>query len=296
MNNDFDDLTIIILTFKTDLNILEKCLSSINSTIKIFIIENSDNFIHREGILDKYENVTIYCTGENLGYSNGNNFGINKVNTNYVLILNPDTICETNYFDNIKPYIQNKLNFSIIGSQYINETSFAPAGFFKKNLSMKNTKFKSDLHLYEVDWIVGCAMLIKLDEFKNKNIFDENFFLFFEEFDLCKKLKKNNKLVYSSPKLLVNHLGFKSSTRQVNEIDLIKLRSWHFMWSYFYYHKKNDGYFNAVKLTIGKVIRSIFKMIFYTIMNNEKKKILYKYRFLGAINSMSGKNSWFRIN
>ena len=101
--------------------------------------------------------------------------------------------------------------------------------------------------------------------------------------------------MYSSPKLLVNHLGFKSST-EVNEIDLIKLRSWHFMWSYFYYHKKNDGYFNAVKLTIGKVIRSIFKMIFYTIMNNEKKKILYKYRFLGAINSMSGKNSWFRIN
>ena len=65
-----------------------------------------------------------------MGYGNGNNYGINKVHTNYVLILNPDTECAPNYFENIKLYINNKLNFSIIGSQYTEDNSFAPAGFF----------------------------------------------------------------------------------------------------------------------------------------------------------------------
>ena len=271
MNNELDKLTVIVLTFKTDLEILEKCLSSIDPRVKTLIIENSNYFLHQEFISNKYKNVSIFCTGSNLGYSKGNNFGINKVQTNYVLILNPDTECSPDYFENIKIYINDKLNFSIIGSQYIKDKSFAPAGFFDKNLSLTNAKFIDDVNLYKVDWIVGCAMLIRLDKFENKNIFDENFFLFFEEFDLCKNLKKIGQLVYSSNKLLVNHFGFKSSTKDVSELDLIKLRSWHYMWSFFYYHKKNDGYLLALKFCIGKLFRSFFKMIFYSFLNQKKK-------------------------
>ena len=66
-----------------------------------------------------------------------------------------------------------------------------PAGFFgeKENKefrkNFKNNKIDS---ISSVEWVTGCSMLINLKKFRNKELFDENFFLYFEEFDLCKSL------------------------------------------------------------------------------------------------------------
>ena len=68
------------------------------------------------------------------------------------------------------------------------------------------------------------------------------------------------------------------------------------MWSYFYYHKKNDGYLNTLNVSLGKLMRSFFKMILFTLILNKKKRINYLYRFLGLLNSIMGKKSSFRIN
>ena len=296
MNNNFSDLSVVIVTYKTNLNILEKSLSSIDPSVKIIIIENSPKFINEDQIANKYKNVSIFCTGSNIGYGRGNNYGLHKVDTNYALILNPDIVCEKSYFENLKIYLNNELDFSIIGSQYLDNETYAPAGFFDSNLCLKDADYIQDLNLSKVDWVVGCSMLLNLNKFKNKLIFDENFFLFFEEFDLCKKLKREGEKVYSSSKLIVNHFGFKSSTDLSDEIDLIKIRNWHYMWSYFYYHKKNEGYFNALKVSFGKLIRSLFKLILFTIIFNKKKRTSYCYRFLGLLNSMIGKKSSYRIN
>ena len=296
MNNNFSDLSVVIVTYKTNLNILEKSLSSIDPSVKIIIIENSHKFINEDQIANKYKNVSIFCTGSNIGYGRGNNYGLHKVDTNYALILNPDIVCEKSYFENLKIYLNNELDFSIIGSQYLDNETYTPAGFFDSNLCLKDADYIQDLNLSKVDWVVGCSMLLNLNKFKNKLIFDENFFLFFEEFDLCKKLKREGEKVYSSSKLIVNHFGFKSSTDLSDEIDLIKIRNWHYMWSYFYYHKKNEGYFNALKVSFGKLIRSLFKLILFTIIFNKKKRTNYCYRFLGLLNSMIGKKSSYRIN
>ena len=296
MSNNFSDLSVIIVTYKTNLVILEKCLSSIDPSVKIIIVENSSKFINEDQISNKYKNVSIFCSGENIGYGGGNNYGLQKVDTKYALILNPDIICEKNYFQNLKNYLNDELDFSIIGSQYIDNELYAPAGFFDSDLSLKDAEYIQNLNLSKVDWVVGCSMLLNLKKFKSKFIFDENFFLFFEEFDLCKFLKKNGENVYSSSKLIVNHFGFKSSTDFTNETDLIKLRNWHYMWSYFYYHKKNEGYFKALKVSFGKLIRSFLKFIFFTLIFNKKKRTNYFYRFLGLLNSMMGKKSLFRIN
>jgi GT2 family glycosyltransferase len=296
MNNNFSDLSVVIVTYKTNLNILEKSLSSIDPSVKIIIIENSHKFINEDQIANKYKNVSIFCTGSNIGYGRGNNYGLHKVDTNYALILNPDIVCEKSYFENLKIYLNNELDFSIIGSQYLDNETYAPAGFFDSNLCLKDADYIQDLNLSKVDWVVGCSMLLNLNKFKNKLIFDENFFLFFEEFDLCKKLKREGEKVYSSSKLIVNHFGFKSSTDLSDEIDLIKIRNWHYMWSYFYYHKKNEGYFNALKVSLAKLIRSLFKLILFTIIFNKKKRTSYCYRFLGLLNSMIGKKSSYRIN
>ena len=89
------ELTVIIVTFHTPENIILECLKSINNReVEILIIENSNSFIHEHKIKSEFPNVKIVCTGENLGYGKGNNFGIKQTKSNYALILNPDVICD----------------------------------------------------------------------------------------------------------------------------------------------------------------------------------------------------------
>ena len=93
-------ITVIIVTYKTNKKVLKKCLDNIKKDINIIIIENSKEFKDKKFFSKKFKNIKIFCTGLNLGYSGGNNFGLNKVKTNYALILSPDVICSRNFFKN----------------------------------------------------------------------------------------------------------------------------------------------------------------------------------------------------
>ena len=95
------NLTVVIVTYKTPEKIILDCLKSIDSKIKVLIIENSENFKHKNQILSQFNNVEVLCTGKNLGYGSGNNYGIKSAKTDYVLILNPDVICAKDFFSNI---------------------------------------------------------------------------------------------------------------------------------------------------------------------------------------------------
>ena len=88
---DYSKITVVINTFKSEDKIYN-CLDSINSNIKIIIVENSENVEFKKDIEKKYSNLKCYLSGENLGYAKGNNFGLKKVETRYAVILNPDAI------------------------------------------------------------------------------------------------------------------------------------------------------------------------------------------------------------
>ena len=298
--NNLSNLTVVIVTYKTDEKILTNCIKSINNNVKILIIENSSEFKSKE-IFKSYSNITIHCTGKNLGYGGGNNFGLNFVNTKYALISNPDVIYDKSFFENINFYLSEKINFSIIGPQNKNKSIFASHGFFdKKNKTdLDNNVLDYNEHnLKKCDWVVGCSMLLNLNFFKTKNIFDENFFLYFEEFDLCKQILNANGNIFSSKILLIDHLAFKGSfsTNENLKFDADKLRDWHWMWSTFYFYKKNYGYLNALRRTIGKLIRSLFKIIFYSLIFKKKEKSKYVCRFMGLVNSILGKKSFYRVD
>ena len=293
------NLTVIILTYNTPEKILLNCLRSIDKAVKIVIVENSKLFENTKLIIEKFPNTKIVCTGDNLGYGKGNNFGLKEVSTDYALILNPDVVCGSNFFSNLPSVINEAKDFSIIGCQYLEDKIFMPAGFFerKKNLKFaeefKNNKINS---LYEVEWVTGCSLLLNLREFENREIFDEKFFLYFEEFDLCKSLTKINKKVYTSNKLRIHHLGFQSSLSENYDENLkrINIKNWHYMWSSFYFYKKNYNFFYALFKLSGKFFKSFLKMIFYSIFLKKEKRDKYLYRFLGLLNSILGNPSNFR--
>ncbi len=296
---NLNDITVVIVTYKTTEKIIFDCLKSINSEVKVLIIENSKNFIHEKKILSNFNNVEVFCSGENLGYGRGNNFGLKLVKSNYALILNPDVICDKDFFNNIFEVINNTSNFTIIGCQYLNDTPFMPAGFFNKK---KNNEFKDKFRnntldsLSKVEWVTGCSMLINLEKFSDKEIFDKKFFLYFEETDLCKSIIRKGEKIFTSQKLKVHHLGFKSSTQDSlnSEVNLNKVREWHWMWSSFYFYKKNFNYIYAFYKMFGKLIKSFIRLSFYSITFQKNKKDKYLYRFLGLYSSFLNQPSYFR--
>ena len=303
--NNLSNLTIVIVTYKTDREILQNCLDSIGKDIKIIIVENSNEIKDEDkNLLNQYKNLTINYTGKNLGYGGGNNYGFNLTSTDFVLVSNPDIVFDEGYFKNLDKYLGDDLDFSIIGSSYKKDKVFMPYGYFEENKKISTTEKYSNIlkskysHLKKVDWVTGCSMLLNLKKFENKNILDENFFLYFEEFDLCKQLELNKKNVFSSGDLLVHHLGFKGSFGADPQLkrEAEKLREWHWMWSSFYFYKKNYGYFFAIRKTIGKLIRSFFKFFFYTVTFNKKLNNKYQSRFFGLLNGMMCKPSWYRVD
>ena len=272
------DLTIVINTFNSDEKIYS-CLDTIHSDYKILIIENSNNLQFKELIEKRYPNVTCELTGDNLGYAKGNNLGLSKVNSKFALILNPDTVLEGDAINNFFVTAQKLEEFAII----------APAVQEKRD----NKKFKYNNNPIEIENVKGFAMFLNIDQFKDIGFFDDNFFIYFEEIDLCRRLKKMKKKIYLDQSIKINHIGGSSHNQLINfEMELS--RNWHWMWSTFYYHKKYYGFFIALLIVSRKFLSALIKVIFYSILFNQNKKKIYFQRLSGLFNSIMGKKSWYR--
>ena len=277
MNNK--KITIVINTFKSE-DKIHQCLDAISSEFKVIIIENSNDKNLKEILEKKYKNVECFLTGENLGYAKGNNLGLSKVKSQYALILNPDAIVEKNTLNNFLVSAERLGDFSIIGPAKQDE--------FKNSDYLKNKN-----QIFEVNSVKGFAMFLNLNQFKDIGFFDDNFFIYLEEIDLCLRLKKNNKKIYLDKNILINHIGGSSHNKSINfEMELS--RNWHWMWSTFYFNKKHNGYLKAIVNISGKFFSSIIRMIFYSLIFQNDKRKIYFQRFSGMYNSMIGKKSWYR--
>jgi GT2 family glycosyltransferase len=281
MNSFEKNITIIIVSFKSS-HIIEKCIKSINSNIKIIIVENSEDIHIKNYLENKFSNVEVIVAKENLGYGKGNNLGISKANTQYVFILNPDTTLEDNCLEELyKAQLMLRDDFAILAPNFLNNYGY----FLNKNNDHRNQ------NLLEVDYVKGFAMLINLKKVNFEKIFDENFFLFLEEIDLCKRIKNNCGKIFVVQESKVQHLAKKASGDSLN-IELC--RNWHWMWSLFYYNHKHFGVLTAYRVTIGKFISSIIKLFIALILFNKKNFLIYYYRLSGLLNAFFKKSAWFR--
>ena len=114
-------------------------------------------------------------------------------------------------------------------------------------------------------------MFLNMIQFKNIGFFDENFFFYFEEIDLCRRLTDRGKKIYIAPNIRVNHGGKHSHDKSIN--DQMELsRNWHWMWSTFNYHKKYRGFIISFFIILPKLGSSIAKVLIYSLLFNKKKK------------------------
>ena len=136
MNSFEKNITFVIVSFKSS-DVIEQCIKSISSNIKIIVVENSDNICTKNYLESKFSNVEVFIAKENLGYAKGNNLGISKVKTQYAFILNPDAILEENCLAELfNAYSLLKDDFAILAPNYSNNYGF----FSEQNNHLKKKR------------------------------------------------------------------------------------------------------------------------------------------------------------
>lgn len=283
------NLTVIIVTFKSE-NVIHDCIQSIDSEIKILVVDNANSKKFKENMEKEYKNITYIPSQKNLGMGAGNNLGIKNVKTDFAFILNPDVILDPNAINEIINASKKIESFGIIAP--IENNKNYPN--YKLDDSKKN--FFNENNPFKVKSVDGFAMLLNLkrlnllDKF---DYFDENFFMYLENDDLCRRLNDSNEKIYIVPKSKVKHLGGKA-VNEIYKYEIELSRNWHWIWSKFYFNKKYNSYFFALFNGLPSFISSLFKFLFYLLINNQKKKNIYLQRISGFTNALFGKKSYYR--
>ena len=284
MTLSLNNLTFIIVTFKSN-HIIDECIESLPKNSNIIIIENSNNIELKKTLEAKYSNINVIVQ-ENSGMGSANNKGIKLCKTDYAFVINPDV-----------KFYENTMNELIaLSSKYNDYSILAPICDDEKypNYKIKNKRIKNYYpNFLDVDSVDGYAMLINKNKFSDNIYFDEQIFLYLENDDLCLRKKKENHKIYIAKKAKIHHMGGKSHS-PIYEKEIEFSRNWHWMWSKFYFNKKHYGYSMALLIVFPSLITSMIKFFYYFVTSNKFKKKIYIMRFLGLLNSIFGKKSWYR--
>ena len=281
------NLSIIIVTIKSE-QIIDRCLKSINNNnIPIIVVENSSNLNFIKQLESKYKNIKCILSNKNLGMGSGNNLGIKEAQTDYVFIINPDVILEKNTLKEIFEASKSIKDFSIL-SPISSDTKNKNYGYFKNKIKDSETSKP-----FKVDWVDGCTMLLNKRKLGKEVYFDENFFMYLESTDLCIRANNQGGSIFVVPNAKMEHKGASTVDSKYKE-EIEYSRNWHWIWSKFYFSKKHFGIFKAIRQGILASFFSYFKSFFYFLVNNKEKKKIYYNRASGFYNALLGKSSWYR--
>jgi N-acetylglucosaminyl-diphospho-decaprenol L-rhamnosyltransferase len=231
------DLAIVIVSFN-DAQWLEACLSSVLShagtaTLEVVVVDNESNDGTRELVESRFPEVLVVsnCNG---GFGHGNNRGIESTTARYVLFLNPDTEVIEGTFGTLVDMLEERPEVGLAGARQlmpdgelirtIRRFPNASRAFGEALASERWPIHPSwageralDIESYtrevECDWTSGSFMLARREALTSAGCFDERFFLYAEEPDLCLRIKQAGWSVRHLPDMTITHHALKGGMR-----------------------------------------------------------------------------------
>lgn len=260
-------VSIIIVNYKTEKEI-ESCILSIKKNTKVsfevIVVDNNESLDPVIKIKKKFPWVSYVKSPNNLGFGGGNNFGAKIAKGKYLFFLNPDTIVNLGTVDYLVTFLDQNSKAGIAAPLLTDKnnrpyplqsskkltllTGFVTLSWISKLFpdNPVSTKFWlknwNKKEKKEVDVVPGSAFMIRTEIFKKLGGFDEKFFLYFEEHDLCRRVKNEGYKIFAIPQAKVVHLWGVSTEKSSQDINKI------FNSSRFYYFKKYYGSFVAALL------------------------------------------------
>ena len=280
--NYYKKLTIVLISYKSEKKIYN-FIKKIPKNIKAIIIENSNNLKLKKKIEKRYKNIKVFIK-VNEGVGASINYAAKKIKTQYLVQISPDIqfdFKQLNIFFEIAKKLNNK--FSALGPR-----------FLKVN-SQGHKQIENNIDVGSIKSVHGSFMFINKKRFNEIGKFDENFFLYFEETDYCKRAKDIGLKAYQINDIKVKTHGTTVTlNNNMEKNKLSNLLTWHFIWSKYYFSKKNYGIFISIIIFIPILVRAVLKLVYYKFTNNKRSLEKYSYRLSGLITSMIGRSASLR--
>ena len=262
-------ITIIIVIYNTDKKKLKLVLNKIHNDIPIIFVINSHNYNFDDlQISQKY--TLLNCRNEGNGAAI--NLALKEVKTKFSIYMDIDIFFEENFFNQIIDIANKISDFAILVPNHGN--------------------INSDNDIVEKYDGESAVMFFNMSKLDRIGYFDENFFLYYEEADLLSRCRHVNEKVYFLTKIKIEHFRATSIIDETNTLQ--NLRSWHYMWSMFYFYKKNFNYLYAIKKTYKLLFYDVVKLVLSIVCFNSKSIKSRYYRIWGLISSMVLKKSFLR--
>lgn len=268
------DLSIITVNWKVK-DLLEDCLRSIyeqtkNISFEVFVVDNNSGDGSVEMVREKFPQVNLTASKDNLGFAKGNNVATRDAKGRHVLLLNPDTKILNNALEKMVKFMDEHPDCGIAGCRLLNpDMSHQPSvRRFPTFLSQALILLKLH-HLFphsspmrhylaedfdyskaqEVDQVMGAFFMIRREVIEKIGILDEGFWIWFEEVDYCKRAKDAGfKIFYTPATEIIHYYG--QSFKQVYNVKKQK----DFNKSLTYYFKKHHPLWQRILIWILKPI------------------------------------------
>lgn len=272
---------------------LPACLRSIYAETRgldfeVIVADNGSTDGSLDFVREHHPQVRIVENGANLGFARGNNAAIPAARGEYVLFLNPDTIIRDRALERWMEYVEAHPEAGAFGPRVLNpdgsfQLSARPnptlrgyliSALYLRWLGRISDRFASDTYMgwdgtteREVDWVMGCALLIRGDLLRRLRGFDDRFFFHFEDADLCFRVRKAGYPVLFHPGAEIIHLGGASARRIPVRI---RLESYRNRYRYFFKHygRRSLARIRAVSL-LGLHLRRIGYALLYPFRPSE---------------------------
>ena len=274
------EITIILVLYREDYNLLLKTLDKIRNFRKI-IIDNSNNLelknkIEKEFIIEEY-----ILNKKNIGFSSGYNQGVKLCKTDFTLILGPDCIINQKSILKLYEKLKDDKNcFLTTATSYNENNQLTYTGGLLPENGEKSFPIKLEGDIC-VENTLGACMFFRKKDFIDIGLFDENFFIFFSDDDLCRKIKKKNKYIIQvfDSKCIHTH----GISKVKNFLEKIYLREHYYLLDKFHYFHRSENHKNLMDNIKNKKNNYLIKLIFSMIILRLKKIVYYFARYTAII-------------
>ncbi|MGQ9672641.1 MAG: glycosyltransferase family 2 protein [Candidatus Aminicenantales bacterium] len=286
------ELTVIIVGHNSRVH-LERCLASLeregkSKEAEVILVDNHSSDGTQALVKQSFPWVSLIENKENVGYARANNQGIQSSRANFILFLNPDTAIPKGALSFLLQELKERPERAAIAPRLVREDGVFQVSFGRKpdffgeaiQKLLLNPYFRLKLRFSvrprEVGWLSGACLLVRRSALEEAGFFDENFFLYFEDIDLCVRLRKNGYRLVFDPRVLVLHLG-QASTSAHRLLSRIEYRR-----SQIYFYKKHNSRLSLFLLKI--YLKVFFAFWTFFVLKRREEKALWREKVRGLFN------------
>lgn len=281
-------VSIIILSYNTK-ELLKNCLTSVlryanDVSYQVIVVDNASSDGSPEMVAKEFSQVKLIKNKTNVGFAKGNNIGVEQATHKYVLFLNSDTLLRDNSIKGMTEILEKDDTVAVVGGKLENSDGSTSKSFgsFYGIWDVIKMLFGNDRQqtshpqtTQHVDWVSGGFMLIRTDVFRKLNGFDEHFFMYIEDMELCYRINKLKYGIMFYPEAKVLHKAQGSSNRSFAIIHIYK--------GLVYFYKKHKSYGEYLLLKLVLVLKACLAIIMGTLMNKGDLKETYRKALIEVI-------------